>query len=167
MLTALFVISLILFIVGFVIWYPTRKGYSHEREDWLMFPAGMILFFVALFWIPGVVLLTSDQIDDQNTLIELEEQRGQLKTYEADVEENIRESLAKYPPLEGKIIKDIDPVILVNYPDLKSSKTITEQFKALQSVDKKLLDNKNKQFRIEKDIRNRDQNPVWWGMVWA
>jgi hypothetical protein len=167
MFTIVFILTIIAVIVGLIIWWPTRHKASYDRDDSVLFPALLAFFIVGLFWIMGVGTLTSDQINNKNTLPELQGQRKELVAYERKVEDNIRESLSKYPAFEGKIIEDIDPVILVNYPDLKSSKTIVKQFEALQSVDKKLFNNKNRELRIRKEIANNEDNPLYWGMIWG
>lgn len=170
MIVVLLFILLILFIVGAVLRSRQQGKPRREQSDAgeiLMVMAGVCGGFLLVIGLMAAVSLNTDHLDDRNTIIELREQREEIVLHKERVEDNIRESLSKYPGLEKEIIQDIDPIILVNYPELKSSETITKQFEALSKVEDRLYKNKSTELRLEKNMRVREQNPINWGLLWV
>ncbi len=170
MVIVLLIILIIIFGIGLVLDLRANKLPSRDRTDGgeiVMGITGMIAACLLLVGLLGAMSLNGDHLDDRNTIIQLREQREEIVLHKERVEDNIRESLSKYPGLEKEIIEDIDPIILVNYPELKSSETITQQFEALSEVEDRLYKNKSAELQREKDMRVREQNPVNWGLLWV
>ena len=148
------------------------KGVSYRNSKWenlyiarnvgLAVTAGMMLITV---WFGFYV--NNEQIKANNKLDKLRQDRIALQQYKENVENNIRESLAKYPGIEKNQLKDINPTILLNYPKLRSSETLTAEFNALTRLDDKLLANRKEVIGTKNDIQNRKDSPYNIGLLYV
>lgn len=169
------IIALLLFVLSFLLFRQYQKvkakvgRYTSDGEGWLFLSvlAGCAGAAALIALIIVAAQTNTSHVDDRNKVIELEAKYDEILQYRERVESNIRTSLQQYPEFEEEIVKDINPQILLAYPQLRSSETLTAQFDALDKADERLLNTKTQQLRTERQMRTREENPMLWGLLWV
>lgn len=162
----IYILLALTFLIG-VISFVAHKKLPVKKNSWGDFPSWWQITekiptiaagVFGVFLLCGMLFsfdINNKQIVAKNKLTKIERERENLIRYRKDIEGNIKSSLAKYPGIESDQLDKIDPIILVNYPKLRSSETLTQEFKALSKVDKQLLANKQDTVDTLNDIQNR------------
>lgn len=146
---------------------PGRYGTASDQSvgkiwSWVIF--GVIVTGVIVFiWIWATVQF--DQNRDKNAVKAGRKDEVNLIDHKEQIEKEITASLAKYPEIEERIVGDIDPAILVNYPQLKSNETITAQFEALKTIEEEILWVHQDIVASEKKMADRSDNPMNMGLI--
>ncbi len=172
MFLAIIVVTLFLIMFRFVIMpklskeeprYSTTSPYDIARIWSFIILGAIVIGLVGFVWIWAVVQY--DQNRDKNSIEAAQKDKANYVEHKVQIEKEITASLARYPEIEERIIGDIDPAILVNFPELKSNETITAQFEALKSIEESILYSNETIVLAEKAMDDRSDNPMNMGLV--
>lgn len=127
----------------------------------------IVVSVVAVVTLVAAIYVNVDYAMKTNDLERVEQELAELEDYRESVQSNIAETIDKYPELEIDVVGDIDPEILLQYPQLRSVEALSTQFASLDSAERSILRNRQERLEILKTLRDLRTVPVFYGLLWV
>lgn len=155
-----FVGVLITAIIGVIFW--TLGGMQPSGSD-----GGIALCVLAIIsWLAAGIWLISTTLGaytcQLSDFTEIKGKKQQIRIYEErrdNLTGVIKVELAKYPEYEKQIITDISPEILVNFPNLRSSETITKTVEEIVKLNDSVYKIRASIVEVQQRIYYREMSP--------
>ena len=134
---------------------------QNPRGDGLMFTTllcigiggvGLVIFLVT-------TLNYSRQINDFASVQALEEKVGLYEMKRDNLSQIVRFELSKYPEFEKDVIENINPAILLKFPELKSNQTMVETLQQLLKLENEVYTLREDLIDIQRTIYAREISP--------
>ncbi len=146
--------------------YVTKNAANrHARQSAsaaAVFCVDVCLLLVVIMVI-SVFSVNTDQNADHNKYERLGKDREVALDYQADVKDNIKATLARYPDYEKMIVDGVNPQIILSWPELKSDKNLRDQFAALNSTQQKVASIDRQRNKVVNSMQNRQSS--WWNLT--
>jgi hypothetical protein len=162
---------LLILVLIIPLFFLNKKRKSSNGSDWTAFFYVMVTCVSVIVFILFVrnLNVVSSQIDDMESIVMVDEQTEILNRKANELMGEFKLHLGEtYPNLEKDIFSKISPeslsVYMVQYPQLRSSETIIELVKQINSLKSNVYDMEMRRAEFKKEIRYRLRSP--WNISW-
>lgn len=155
-----FITVLITAIIGVIFWILGGKQSSGSDCEIAFCVFAIIFWVIASIWL---ILMTVGTYTYQlSDFTEIKGKKQQIRIYEErrdNLTGIIKAELAKYPEYEKQIIAEISPEILVNFPNLRSSETITKTVEEIVKLNDSVYKIRASIVEVQQRIYYREISP--------
>ncbi len=154
------IVVLILIVGGGILWVLAGQQMNGSDGQIACYIFSVAFWLVAIIWF---ILMTAGTYTCQlQDFIRIKEIKSEIKLYK-ERKDNlagiVKTELAKYPEYEQKIIGDIKPEFLLQFPDLKSNQTITTMVSGILKLEDSVYNLRNSLIGTQRKILYRETSP--------